>query len=399
MAPPGIELAVLSFVLIHLITSSIIAFTSRSSSIRPAALVLIVGLAVSLQNIVAAWDGYRVFAAVFSLFAWMNTFSALDFFLYTRVTNSEHFEWLSRRGPSGLQRTLSSRIRWALGMPFNYRRVGTKWQSKATHPFDPHRPGYIPSRADFVLHRLLVVLVCYLALFFIFVRPGQTSWLEALPQGQRKVILDEYSLSLYALPSRFYLTTSFILGITTAQKAHYNTISAVAVLLHLSNPEDWPPIQGPYQGTWSVRQLWGATWHQNFRQFLSANADFITVSLLRLKPRSLAARYSRFFFSFLLSGIIHIFWDEACGIPRERSGAFIMFTIQPVAFAIEELAQWVSRRFGILREDQALRTLIGYVWVGVFCTLSWPIWFYPSIRESESGGWVDHLIHLPVPAL
>ncbi|KAL2822690.1 hypothetical protein BDW59DRAFT_180855 [Aspergillus cavernicola] len=342
---PVLVVAIAQFALIHLITSGVIAFTHRTSSVRPVAFASILVLACSLQNTVVAWEGYLSIAAGLSLFSWMNTFSALDLFFHSRVTYDQHLEWLRSKKANLQALTLPRRIRWALQMPLNYRRT-----------FDTDRPDYIPTRTTFVLNRLLVTLLSHITLFFL------------------SKIMNEFDFSLSNLPSRCYICTFFLIGASTAQNAHYNTVSVLAVILHLT------------------------TWHQSFRQFLTTNADFITFSILRLKSRSTPARYSRFFFSFLLSALIHVFSDDACGTPRRESGVWLFFIIQPVAFAVEECAQWVSKRHGILSEDRPLRLLVGYVWVVGVCTLTWPIWFFPQLRETVLGKGelsIDFL-HLPV---
>ncbi|KAL4955347.1 hypothetical protein BDW69DRAFT_160849 [Aspergillus filifer] len=63
------------------------------------------------------------------------------------------------------------------------------------------------------------------------------------------------------------------------------------------------------------------------------------------------------------SGILHIVFDSGWGISTSQSGALLFFTLQPVGFAIEELASFVCARFVILSGDKPLRILLGYTWV------------------------------------
>ncbi|KAL4955186.1 membrane bound O-acyl transferase family-domain-containing protein [Aspergillus filifer] len=385
--PQDVELATLCCILIHLTISSTIAFASQKSIFRPIALAFILVIAICIQNIVVTWAGYRRIAMLYSLTASMNTFNAADLLLWTRVTYSQHRAWTVKQAkPPPQQNILLVRLKWALQLPLNYRRVGTKWQVRPTHPFDPDRPGYIPSRLSFGLHRMIAVLVSLLTLYYlrgaIFHDPIPASY----TQEKQELLLDEWDFSIRVLPVRLSLCLTFIISLHLFQRVGYDFLSVIMVTLHLSDPEDFPPMQGPYSETWSVRQLWGHTWHQMYRQFLVSNADFFTFSILRLKPHTLLARYTRFFTTFFLSGLIHILFDTACGVPRDESGALLFFSIQPVAFGIEDITQWICKRHSLLHDDRLLSRTIGYIWVCVWCTAAWPIWFYPLMREPDALG-------------
>ncbi|KAL4935614.1 hypothetical protein BDV06DRAFT_228653 [Aspergillus oleicola] len=381
-SPPSVERATLCCVLIHVIISSTIAFTSQRSLVRPIALATVVILAVCIQNIVVTWNGHRRVAVPYSLFASMNTLNATDLLLWTQVAYTEHREWTLKNPKTPPQKDiLPLRIKWALQLPYNYRRIGTKWQVTPTHAFDPNRPDYIPSRIDFLLHRVLASLVSLLVLYYLGGAPFQNRFPGSVSLQQQRVLLDEWDFALDLLPVRFYLWLSFFLGLANLQSIGYSVLSVIMVILHVSDPEDFPPMQGSYLGAWSVRRLWGHTWHQWFRQFLTSNANFFTFTLLRLSPHTLLARYSRLFTSFFLSGLIHVLLDSAYGVPYNKSGALLFFTLQPFALGMEEIAQWFSKRYGIFMEDSLLRWSIRYVWVCAWCTLTWPIWVFPLMRE------------------
>ncbi|KAL4931309.1 uncharacterized protein BDV17DRAFT_288853 [Aspergillus undulatus] len=254
----------------------------------------------------------------------MNTFSALDLFLYSGVAYTQQLNWLESKSKGHVR---------SGGLPLG----------RGFNPADS--VSSTPSRTSFILHRLLVAILCYICLFLLFGRA------EDFPDLFVNNVLNEWKLSSATLPSRIYLLASCIIGVHAAQKARYNTHSILAVLTGLSDSTDLGPFQGSYAGTYST---------------------FVTFTCLRLKPRTLAARYSRFFTSFALSGLIHVFVDEALGIPKSQSNAFFFLTIQPVAFAVEEIAQKISEHYGILHQesDEEIRRLIGYIWVGVWGTLT-----------------------------
>ncbi|KAL4922902.1 membrane bound O-acyl transferase family-domain-containing protein [Aspergillus aurantiobrunneus] len=391
--PSDFGMAAAAYAVSHLIPSIILGFTGRSSPARPAAFVSMIALAISLQNIVTPWANDRVLSTMFSVFTWLNVFTALDLFFYTNATYSEHVHWLRGRNVD-LVPTLKHRINWALQMPINYRRVGTKWQISQIPPFDPEKPGFIPSRTTFLLYRLLETVLVLGTSSYFWANPITSDVRIHFTEEQQKVILNEYDLSIRALPSRIYLVASYIITVFTGQTAQYAAASILPVLLRFSDPQDWPVIQGPVSGSWSVRRLWGSTWHQCCRQLLSANADFVTFSVLGLNPRTVLTRYTRYFLCFFQSGAMHVLFDQGSGITPAQTGALLFFTIQPIAFGIEELAQWLSKRYNILTEDGPLRRLIAYVWVAAWCTLTWPIWVFPQFRNMLAMGMSVTFIHL-----
>ncbi|KAL5051325.1 hypothetical protein BDW71DRAFT_51780 [Aspergillus fruticulosus] len=394
--PPWLLSAITKSVLIQLIIGGTIGFSPRQSILRPIALALIVLLAASVHRTIVSWEQHRAWAGTLSTNSFVFAAQAPDLFFHSGITYNEHYDWLCKTKGYRPPFTLLQRARWAYAMVWNGRRVGTKWQVVPTHPFDPDRPDYIPSRTTFLAHRLLAIILGGTVLYFFGWPPYQFAFPSYITEERKEVLLDEFNFALSALPSRFWLSMSFILSLSTIQRVNYNLLSVIAVTLRLSDPEDWPPMKGPFLGTWSVRRFWGHTWHQMIRPIVSSNADFITYSILHLPRRTVFTRYSRFFFSFLISGVLHLTHDEAMGVPRHKGGAMRFYTLQPVAFAIEDLAQWISKRYGIFTEDLELRKLIGYTWVCVWSTLVWPIWIFPMMREPAEGQRFVQFLHLPL---
>ncbi|KAL5001364.1 membrane bound O-acyl transferase family-domain-containing protein [Aspergillus recurvatus] len=396
MAPPGLLGAIIKSILIHLVIGGVVGFSPRQSTIRPIALSLIVLLAASVHRTIVLWEQHRALAGMVSTNSFIVAAQVPDLFFHSGVTYNEHYEWLCRTKGHRPPFTLLQRVRWACAMSKNGRRVGTKWQVVPTHPFDPDRPDYIPTRTSFLVHRLLTIVLWWIVLYFLGGPPFHFAFPSYITKEHQEVLLDEYNFAVSALASRFWLSMSFMLGLSTLQRVNYNLLSAIAVALRLSDPEDWPPMKGPFLGTWSVRRFWGHTWHQMARPIVSPNADFITFSILRLPRQTIPARYSRLFFSFLISGVLHLFYDEAIGVPRDKGGAMRFFTLQPVAFAVEDLAQWISKQYDIFTEDAVLRRLIGYTWFCVWCTIIWPIWVFPMMREPAEGQRLVQFLHLPL---
>ncbi|KAL4997901.1 membrane bound O-acyl transferase family-domain-containing protein [Aspergillus recurvatus] len=404
--PPGFGLATVQSILIHLLTSAIIAFCSRSSPARPVAFASIVALALSLQSTATRWAGmgYHVAATGFHFNLWVTVSIALDLFFLTQVTYAEHVEWLSRSQKNKnvvVSPSLTYRLLWAIVMPVNYRRIGTKWQISSIPPFDVETPSSIPTRTAFLIHRLLTSIIGFSAVHSLVAwssRSANVGVGEYSTGTLQKNTLDAYDLSLPTLPTRLSLTTCFIAILFIFEAAVNNAVSFIAVLFRLSPPQDWPPLQGSVLEAYTVRKFWSHTWHQAFRAFLSPLADFITFSALRLPPKTVISRYTRYVVCFFHSALIHLAFDvgrgmtyphwpssllvaSQSGAPVEvQSGALLFFAIQPLAFAIEEAVQVLSNRCGFLtnKSDRHVRRLIGYVWVAAWCTITWPVWLFPQ---------------------
>ena len=64
----------------------------------------------------------------------------------------------------------------------------------------------------------------------------------------------------------------------------------------------------------------------------------------------------------------------ALGISWEDSGAMVFLPVQPIAFAVEDVAAYLSKRCGVLTGDSVAKKTIGYLWVWVFSLWSWRPW-------------------------
>ncbi|KAJ0160658.1 hypothetical protein CTA2_7577, partial [Colletotrichum tanaceti] len=72
----------------------------------------------------------------------------------------------------------------------------------------------------------------------------------------------------------------------------YGFLSFLAVAARLSDAEEWPPVFGRFEQTWSIAQFWGCFYHQNIRRGCSSIAHLTTYGCLRLEKGSLLGRYT-----------------------------------------------------------------------------------------------------------
>jgi hypothetical protein len=99
-----------------------------------------------------------------------------------------------------------------------------------------------------------------------------------------------------------------------------------------------------------------------------------------------ASRYARYTLSFLISGLIQHLFDLGMRIPPSGTGALRVFVVQPLAFAIEDIAACFSRRFSVFKRDTVLRRGIGYIWVLVFSAWTWRAWTFPMLKRALEAG-------------
>jgi len=123
-------------------------------------------------------------------------------------------------------------------------------------------------------------------------------------------------------------------------------------------------------------------WHQMVRLNVTGPASFLTHTVLRLRKGSLLARYSNVFFSFFVSGAMHVVGDFGGGLGMAHSGALHFFCVQTLGIMLEDAVQALYQSaFGTSRER--LRRGLGFVWVLAFLTWSTPAWVYPTARVMD----------------
>ena len=127
------------------------------------------------------------------------------------------------------------------------------------------------------------------------------------------------------------------------------------------------------------------TWHQFLRRPLTANADYVTFSVIGLPKGTLLTRYTRIFLAFYISGWLHMSPDLTKGVPFRETGSVRFFIMQALAIIFEDAVQALSQRVLGPRATGTWAYVVGYVWV--FCFLVWttPVWMYPHIPYSDPG--------------
>ncbi|KAJ7732656.1 membrane bound O-acyl transferase family-domain-containing protein [Mycena metata] len=268
--------------------------------------------------------------------------------------------------------SLKTRIKWALQLFVSPRGVGWAHEPRAALPAGapPNTP-----RMKFIL--------------------GQTAWLVlAFLRFDLMNLHARWNPAFYTRVGmvaagwtwRLVGTAGFGMGAAAGLSTAHYALSIVFVALHLSTPQDWPPLFGSLADATTVRAFWGRTWHQIFRRPLRAHAKFISTTILRLpdsdrSPTSLCLQGCA---AFLLSGLVHYLGETVPlkQLALARSGSLIFFGIQPLGIALETLA---ARTFAGRRVPRVL----GWVWVFAWFALTLPIMQDPLIRTGELDSRVD----------
>ncbi|KZT51241.1 hypothetical protein CALCODRAFT_477393 [Calocera cornea HHB12733] len=257
------------------------------------------------------------------------------------------------------------RIMWAFELSTNMRGIGWNWEAAKVHP--PH-PSDSMGRFRFVLRQVVRWAFAYvigdLKLTLFRKRPACHAGGSFFQDGPGW-------LTLYV--AAFYSDISFGMILT------HSLLAGVCVLLGISKPSHWPNLFGGFQQAYTVRRFWGRAWHQLCRQFLTANAQFVSRSILGVKKGNPLLRYLELYLTFFLSGAVH--WVGSYALLRHHTGAnrtMLFFLLQAAVITLEDFIVAFGKRLGI-KDGWSVR-LLGYVWVVAWLVLLTPIWTEPLVK-------------------
>lgn len=161
-------------------------------------------------------------------------------------------------GESTVEGSAWDRFKWATGMVWNFRRIGTQYQQSPINVFSVSDPSYVPSRRKFLLRTFLWIAIskCMLTTAeFIMSPPQQFLYLYTKPYLRFFPRLSEVTLFETVFRSIQVAALWFKCG--AGQFNCYMIFAFFCVGLGIHGPEQWPPYFGFVSDTWSVRQFWG----------------------------------------------------------------------------------------------------------------------------------------------
>ncbi|KAI1873440.1 hypothetical protein JX265_005062 [Neoarthrinium moseri] len=386
-------LPVVSALLVQLIPSIIIAYVPASST--AARRIALLAVAILAANAVIFMP------TVVHNFVWRTTSAALTAILATRSCD---VLCLHPVGPNDIAKPstengsasgdsihssgiFDSSLFLAWRQLWNMRGIGTKWSIRGVTPFDALKPDYVPSQGDFIGGHLVRIAIALVVMDFFAHQAPQNVAINYTFDKQhlawRLAEVDAEELFL-----RVAGTVGFWVNMACYISTMYSFLAVVFVGLGLDTPADWPPVFGSISDGWTIQRFWGLTWHQTLRSLLSANCDYLLLSLLRLPRQSMLTRHARLGASFVLSGALHHIVDALVGVPLCESGMFKFFVMQWVGIIIEDVLATLGRVVGEGRPGQKMRYM-GYAWVFLWLVWTTPSVFYPYTRAAD-GIRMDH---------
>jgi len=152
-----------------------------------------------------------------------------------------------------------------------------------------------------------------------------------------------------------------------ALNAVYFATAAGSVAIGMYEPRMWPDLFGAWGDAYTVRRVWGRTWHQMMRRFLVPLGQ-ATSSALGFKPGSRGSSYTQLYVAFFLSGLIHTGGDIvlASSTSTASRSFFSMpfFLSQAFIITFEDMVIWIAGRLEV--KDNVWTRILGYVWVAAW---------------------------------
>ncbi|KAF6816314.1 hypothetical protein CPLU01_13875 [Colletotrichum plurivorum] len=270
----------------------------------------------------------------------------------------------------------------------------------------PPSPGSVPwsSLLRFALFRGLKVMSIILVDHWVVQRAQQyllsrSDLLDFTPDQHQTIrpVLAQFvfsdskgryePLTSHVLQLRAFMSVSWIWANFAAVETFQAGLSVLfVVVLHLDDPEDWPPLFGSFAEAWSVRRFWGRFWHRIATPTLTRWA-LLCVKGRWGKPRTALEKTTVAFGVFILSGVMHA--TAAWRTGQKFAGRDVwFFSANFLVIAVEIIVSWLYKR--VLKGSKlheaistspflsaATRTL-GFIWVFAWFFWAVPRWLYPN---------------------
>ncbi|KAM0251890.1 hypothetical protein ACHAQJ_007952 [Trichoderma viride] len=329
---------------------------------RAAAIALLAAVTYSLQLSLLEYFPNRAFISLALGATWTTFLNAFEILIVSNV------------GPQdpGLQLANPGKPIWqafrAATLPFNWRRIGTKWQIKVPASTED---GSIPGRVRFLFRRLGHLIACYLVIDLCAAGPPPDPNMITREKQTISYLLAGTGATSEDVGFRVITTIVFLINAALGVIGVYSLVAIVAVLSG-DQPQSWPPIwQGWPSQAYSVRRFWGNYYHQGLRKALTGPADWILDLVI---PRgSLISRYSRLVLAFFLSAMLH---HQAEG---SETGQLIFFSSQALGILLEDTV-YKLYSFSPIQLPQHIEHTLGYLWVLVWLVCLVPYWSYSTMR-------------------
>ncbi|RFU79343.1 cytochrome p450 monooxygenase [Trichoderma arundinaceum] len=335
---------------------------------RAAAIALLAAVTYSFQLSLLEYFPNRAFLSITLGATWTTFLNAFEILIVSNVGPQDPGLQLANPG-----KPICQAFR-AATLPFNWRRIGTKWQIKVPAST---KDGSIPGRVRFLFRRLSLLTACYLFMDLSTAGPPPDPNMITREKQTISYLLAGTGATSEDVGFRVITTVIYLISAALGVIGLYNLLAVVAVLCG-DQPQSWPPIwQGWPSQAYSVRRFWGVSsnyYHQGLRKALSGPADWIVDLVI---PRgNLISRYSRLALAFFLSAILH---HQAEG---SETGQLIFFSSQALGIISEDIV-FKLYSFSPIQLPRHIERALGYLWVLVWLVCLVPYWSYSTMRTID----------------
>ncbi len=246
------------------VSTFILMFTSPSSLIRPAVLILIV---MSIRNSLPAYLE-RVGRVPWAAFVAGNTILAALQYVELSLLRKWTFENEGRRlSVDPRQRhserpnktSLLERLYFGYFVAFSSRHVATPYEAKCTPPFSASDPTYVPSRARFLCKRATIGLLSYLMLDLAALGTRSQHAVNAVfrPPQHIPILARIGDVSLEELGMRTQDTLGYYVFCYCLIQCYTSIFACIVVALDVDKVEHWRPNFDSLWKGYNLRQFWG----------------------------------------------------------------------------------------------------------------------------------------------
>ncbi|MCJ1444542.1 MAG: hypothetical protein MMC23_005044 [Stictis urceolatum] len=281
------------------------------------------------------------------------------------------------------------RLAFGVHVAANSRYPASEWAVKGIPAFKASEPNWLPSKGRVIATRLLGALLSFLFLDLLDHAGDPQAAAETFADAKIPFFSRMGEIAAEEVATRVVNVLVFWAVGYSAIQLQYCTFAVVGLMLPGAKVEGWPPLFGRLVECWSIRQFWGAFWHQNLRRNFGSPAHYFAYELIGLPKETWVARYLFIGATFTLSGVLHVFVDMLSFIPPAKSGAMVFFPLQAVGIMIEDGAQGLYKKVLGQPKGGAAKLfvrVVGYIWIISWMAYSTPVWVYPAMRTGGGRG-------------
>ena len=145
------------------------------------------------------------------------------------------------------------RVKFGVSVFFSWRFVDTPHQVRNLPQLDGRLRA---SRARFLCHTALTIVVCYLLLDIMDSSSDPEVSARFYTSDKVGLFSRIAGVSAQELVMRLFAALGLCTGLIAFQRGVYNVAAFFCVAAHASEPGDWPPFNGPLTETYSLRMFW-----------------------------------------------------------------------------------------------------------------------------------------------